>query len=155
MENIDVLLEIASEISKENMNEAGKEVYAIAPGELPSKDTISAGFSFDCSWNTRRWQGKEGVIAAISEGTGKIVYVFHKTLSCPHCKKMQTKRATNELSGLDYMSWKVEHKLNCMMNHTGSSSVRICFFYVLFFFNLNFMNESFANITWYKIPNIF
>ena len=48
------------------MNEAGKEVYAIASGELPSKDTISVGFSFDCSWNAKRWQGKEGVIAAMS-----------------------------------------------------------------------------------------
>ena len=55
---------------KENMNEAGKEVYTIASGELPSKDPISAGFSFDC--------------------TGKIVDVVHKTLSCPHCKKMQS-----------------------------------------------------------------
>ena len=42
----DVLLEIASEISKEDMNEAGKEVYALASGELPSKDPVRAGFSF-------------------------------------------------------------------------------------------------------------
>ena len=97
----DVLLEIASEIPKENMNEAGKEVYAIASGELPSKDPISAGFSFDCSWNARGWHGKEGVIAAISESTGKILDVVHKTLPCPHCKKMQRKRTNNELSGLD------------------------------------------------------
>ena len=115
------------------MNEAGKEVYAIASGELPSKDPISAGFSSDCSWNTRGWHGKKGVIAAISESTGKIVDVVHKTLSCPHCKKMQTKHANNELSGLDQMSCKTEHELNCMMNHTGSSSVAICTFYVLFF----------------------
>ena len=33
----DVLLEIASEILEENMNEAGKEVDAIASGELPQK----------------------------------------------------------------------------------------------------------------------
>ena len=129
----DVSLEIASEISKEDMNEAGKEVQAIASGELPSKDPISTGFSFDCSWNTRGWHGKEGVIAATSESTGKIVDVVHKTLSCPHCKKMQTKRAKNELSGLDYMSGKVEHELNCMMNHTGHSSVRIYISYNLFF----------------------
>ena len=126
----DVLQEIASEISKGNMNEAGKEVYAIVSGELPSKDPISEGFSFDCSWNTRGWHGKEGVIAAISESTGKIVDVVHKTLSCPHCKKIQAKRANNKLSGLNYMSWKVEHELNCMMNHTGSSSVRICNMYL-------------------------
>ena len=49
----DVLPEIASEISKENMNEAGKELYAITSRELPSKDPISARFSFDCSWSTR------------------------------------------------------------------------------------------------------
>ena len=115
------------------MNEAGKENYAIASGELPSKDPISAGFSSDCSWNTRGWHGKKGVIAAISESTGKIVDVVHKTLSCPHCKKMQTKHANNELSGLDQMSCKTELELNCMMNHTGSSSVTICTFYVLFF----------------------
>ena len=56
---------------------------------------------------------------------------------------MQTKRAKNELSGLDYMSWKVEHELNCMMNNTGNSSVRMYISYNLFFFNLNFINESF------------
>ena len=115
------------------MNEAGKEVYTIASGELPSKGPISAGFSFDCSWNTIGWYGKEGVIAAISESVGKIVDVVHKILLFPHCKKMQTKHANNKLSGLDYMSWKVKHELNCMMNHRGSSSVRICIFYVLFF----------------------
>ena len=94
---------------KKILNEAGKEVYSIASGEQPSEDPISVGFSFDCSQNARGWYGKEGVIAAISESTGKIVDVVQKTLSCPHCKKMQTKRANNELSGLDYMSWKVEH----------------------------------------------
>ena len=129
----DVLLEIASEILRENMNVAGKEVYATASGELSSKDPISTDFSFDCSWNKRGRHRKEGVIAAISENTVKIIDVVHKTLSCPHCKKVQTKRANNELSRLDYKSWKVEHELNCMMNHTGSSSVRICIFYLLFF----------------------
>ena len=71
----DVLLEIAPEILKENMNEAGKELYTTALGELPSKDPTSADFSFDC--------------------TGKIVDVVHKTLSCLHCKKMQSVQATS------------------------------------------------------------
>ena len=119
------MLEIASEILKGNMNEAEIEVYAVAWGELPSKDPTSAGFNLDCSWNTKGWYGKEGVIASITESRGKFVNVVHKTLSCPQCKKMQTKRANNELSGLDYMSWRVEHELNCMMNYKGSSSVRI------------------------------
>ena len=89
------------------------------------------------------WKGRSNC-SSISESTGKIVDVVDKTLSCPHCKKMQIKRANNELSGLYYMKWKVEHEMNCKMNHTVNSSVRIYIFYVFFFFHFKFYKWIFC-----------
>ena len=37
-----------------------------------NRDTTCTGVSFDCSWNSRGWLAKEGVIAAIAQKTGKI-----------------------------------------------------------------------------------
>ena len=86
-------------------------------------EPISTWFSFDCSWNPRGWQGKEGVVAAISKDTGKIVDVVHKSRSYLLCKKMKEKHEKDELSGLEYMTWQVKHEPSSMMNHTGSLSV--------------------------------
>ena len=67
---------------------------------------MTSGFSFDCSWNSCGWQGKEGVVAAISERTRKIVDVDHKSQSYLLCKKMKGQRG-----------------VGMMMNHTDSTSV--------------------------------
>ena len=66
------LLHIAKEIADENMKETGNEVYDCFSSIKSHAEPISERFSFDCSWNTKGWQGKEGVVAAISEGKGKI-----------------------------------------------------------------------------------
>ena len=148
----DVLLVIASEISKENMNEAGKD--GIASGELPSKDPISAGFSSDCSWNARGWHGKKGVISAISESTGKIVDVCSwedfivsilQENANEACKQWVVGIRLDELEN----SWIELHD----ESHRHFKCKNI-YFLCFVFFNLNLINESFANITWYKIPNI-
>ena len=96
---------------------------------------MTSGFSFDCSWNSCGWQGKEGAVAAISERTRKLVDVVHKSQSYLLCIKMKGQRGVGKISGLDYMIWFVKHGSNSMMNHTGSTSVSNTAFSVLLRFN--------------------
>ena len=79
---------VAKAIAEENMGDAGKEVHFNSNVSSNEGEVVSGGVSFDCSWNTRGWQGKGGVVAAISKRTGKIIDVIHKSLSYPQCKKI-------------------------------------------------------------------
>ena len=58
------------------MKQAADELYNMNKGTTES--VANAGVSLDCSWNSRAWQAKEGVVAAISQDTGKIIDIVHK-----------------------------------------------------------------------------
>ena len=90
--------------------------------ELVEK-VIDVGASFDCSWSSRGWSARDGLVAAVSEDTGKVLDVIYLSRECKHCKEMEQKRETGELSRLDYLSWYITHESNCLLNHEGSAQV--------------------------------
>ena len=70
---------------------------------MSSPRVLNAGTSFDCSWNSRGWQARDGIVAAISQDTGKILDIVHKSLSCPACKFKQSKRNEGSMTTIEYL----------------------------------------------------
>jgi hypothetical protein len=85
--------------------------------------TVDVGASFDCAWSSRGWSARDGVVAAISEDTGRVLDVVYMTRSCSHCKKMEEKRASGQLSKIEFFEWYIGHEENCYLNHEGSAQV--------------------------------
>ena len=84
---------------------------------------IDIGASFDCSWSSRGWSARDGLVAVVSEDTGKVLDVVYLTRECQKCKEMEEKRATGELSRIDFLSWYISHEPNCLLKHEGSAQV--------------------------------
>ena len=100
------------------------EVAADLTDQELGETVVDVGASFDCSWSSRGWSARDGLVAAVSEDTGKVLDVAYLTRECNHCKGMEEKRARGELSRLDYLSWYITHKPNCLLNnHEGSAQV--------------------------------
>ena len=107
------LAETTDKVARKNMLLAASELSK-------SNEIASTATSFDCSWNSRGWQTKQGVVAAISQDTGKILDVVHKVSFCRDCKLQQEKRDNKEISSLEYLVWFVDHEKDCQLNHSGS-----------------------------------
>ena len=97
--NTKKLVETSSEVTVSNMEMAAKEVHSINNN---NSDMKSTGVSFDCTQNSRGWQAKEGIVAAI---TTKILDIVKKTTYCRDCQKNQKLRDDNEMKPLEYMEW--------------------------------------------------
>ena len=59
------------------MEMAVKEVHSISNNNRDIKPT---GVTFDCTWNSRGWQAKEGFGAAIAQNTRKIINIVRKAI---------------------------------------------------------------------------
>ena len=92
--------------------------------ELHEK-VIDAGVTIDASWSTRGWSASDGVVAAISVDTGKVVDVVHLSSTCGECTKMEEKKKTGSVSRLDWHRWFEKHEPNCFLNHDGSAAVSL------------------------------
>ena len=98
-----LLLSKVQKVSEKNMKQAADELYDM---NIRSNESVAdAGVSLDCSWNSRGWQAKGGVVAAISQDTGKIIDIVHKTLYCRECSNKQSQRDDHKISALEYMEW--------------------------------------------------
>ena len=84
------------------MKLAAKEVHSIGNSKRDIKSTI---FSLSCTWNSRGWQAKEGVVTAMAQKTEKIIDIVRKTIYCRDCLKKQKLRDYNEMTPLEYMEW--------------------------------------------------
>ena len=69
---------------------------------MSSPRVLNAGTSFHYSWNSMGWQERDGIVAAISQDTGKIIDIVHKILSCPVCKFKQSKRNEGSMTAIEY-----------------------------------------------------
>ena len=113
------------------LNRAAREVkeWKFSNGELDCSleeldDTVvDAGVTIDASWSSRGWSATDAVVAAISADTGKVVDVVHMSSSCTECKRMQKKKAEENLSQQEYLAWFNRHEPNCYVNHEGSPAV--------------------------------
>ena len=63
---------------------AANELHAISDKK---KDIKSKGVNFDCTWNSRGWQAKEGAAAAIVQKIEKIIDTMRKTTDVRTAKK--------------------------------------------------------------------
>ena len=87
------------------------------------KKVVDVGASFECAWSSRGWSARDGVVTAISEDTGRVLDVVYMTRSCSQCKKMEEKRASGQLSKIEFLEWYIGHEENCYLNHEGSAQV--------------------------------
>jgi len=76
------------------------------------------GVSFDGTWQKRGYSSLNGVGAAISVSTGKVIDV--ETLS-RHCKNCLEHQSLKEENPVEYESWLADHEENCQLNHDGSA----------------------------------
>ena len=87
-------------------------------------DTIvDAGVTSNASWSLRGYSATDAVVAAISADTGKVMNVVHMSSSCMECKRMQKKKAEEDLSQQEYLAWFNRHEPNYYVNHEGSPAV--------------------------------
>ena len=97
----------------------------LATDEEVEDTVVDIGASFDCSWSSRGWSARDGLVAAVSEDTGKVLDVTYMTRECSRCKGMEEKRARGEISRIDFLSWYISHEPSCLLNHEGSAQVKI------------------------------
>lgn len=50
---------------------------------------------------------------------GGLVDLMMKIFDCPQCKRMKVKQSPHEIECANYLSWYVQHKLECPVNHDG------------------------------------
>ena len=103
------------------MEIAANGVYSFSNKNSDIKPT---GLSVDCTWNSRGWQAKDRVAAAIAQKNGKIIDIVRKTAYCRDCHKKQKPRDDNKITALEYMKWFINY--NSCLNLTGSP--HLCFF---------------------------
>lgn len=67
--------------------------------ELQEK-VVDVAASFDCSWSSRGWSARNGVVAVISEDTGKVLDAVYITHSCRKCTDIEDKRSKDVLHSI-------------------------------------------------------
>ena len=91
--------------------------------ELKQK-VVDAGVSFDCSWGSRGLSARDGIVASVSEDTGKVLDITYKIKSCPSCSAMEDKRAKpGKVSRIQFLELYISHEPPYHINHVGSSQV--------------------------------
>ena len=136
----------AEKVALQNMAIASNELRTLM--KCKKEEVASVATSFDCSWNSRGWQAKQGVVAAIAQENGKIIDVVHKNSFCRECKVKQESRDKKEISSLNYLEWYVNHEESCFLNHTGSSQVKLIITnYIIFLTILTEFNRCILKLT--------
>ena len=79
------------------------------------QEVTKVAVTVDGTWQRRGHKSKIGVVFLISVDTGEILDAIVKSLFCTECSKHDT-----SIPG--YNAWYEAHKLNCEINHTGSSA---------------------------------
>ena len=110
---------------KQFLGNVGK-VQQCTDEELKQK-VVDAEVSFDCSWSSRGWSARDGIVAKVSEDTGKVLDITYKTKSFPSCSAMEDKRAEGKVSRIQFLEWYISHESKCRLNHEGSSQVFFSF----------------------------
>ena len=90
-----------------------------ASAEVKQQEGSDIGISFDGTWQKRGYSSLNGVAAAISVTTGKVLDV--EVLS-RHCKGCSDHATLKDTKPHEYESWRVTHEEKCQLNHNGSAS---------------------------------
>ena len=103
--------EAVEKVAKNSMMEASVEVKQQEGNDI--------GISFDGTWQKRGHSSLNGVAAAISVTTGKVLDV---DVLSRHCKGCSEHAVMKETKPDEYESWKSTHEEKCQLNHNGSAS---------------------------------
>ena len=103
-----VLKDAAKIIAEKSMNGAASELRERKGGDV--------GVSVDETWQKTGFSSTNGVVAAISVDTGKVLDVAIMSKSCKGCTKMRSIAKSNPKQ---YEHWKASH--TCNQNYVGSS----------------------------------
>ena len=138
------ILRAAETLLEEELNEAAFEVKKIlrdvgdfedCPDEELREKIVNAGASLDGSWSSRGWSSRDGIVAAISVESGKVVDVVYLSGSCRQCTRMEEQRNSGKMTRLEFLEWYLRHDKDCFMNHDGSAAVSsqllLCYAYIL------------------------
>ena len=130
------ILKAAETLLEEELNDAAFEVKKLlrkvgdiedgSDEELREK-VVDAGASLDGSWSSRGWSAHDGIVAAVSVETGKVVDVVYLSTSCSECTKMEEKRNSGDISRREFLEWYLRHDDDCFQNHDGSVAVSVPF----------------------------
>ena len=104
----------AKEVAEETMKEACEELR-----QAPSSDTssvIDTDVSCDGTWQRRGFSSLNGVVAAISMKTGKILDIEAMSRACKACNLKEHLKKEDPLA---YANWKETHV--CNFNYRGSA----------------------------------
>ena len=80
--NTEKLVETCSEVADSNMKMAAKKVHSFNSN---NSDVKSTGLKFDWTMSSRGWQAKEGVGAAITQKSEKIIGIVRKRTYSRDC----------------------------------------------------------------------
>ena len=135
------IAQAAEALLEEELNNAAFEVKCVlrrlgdiedCTDEELRENITDTGATFDGSWSSRGWSARDGIVAAISVETGKVVDVVYLSGSCNQCTEMENKRQTGQITRLQFLGWYLQHDDNCYMNHDGSSAVSLNFLQLCF-----------------------
>ena len=87
--------------------------------EIKPQEGSDSSISFDGTWQKKGHSSLNGVAAAISVTTGKILDA--EVLS-RHCKGCPDHSALKDTKPDEYEFWEVTHEEKCQLNHNGSAS---------------------------------
>ena len=126
------LCNVAEKVAEGSMKKAaiGAKKYIIKNGasEIPpeadsSKEKLNIGVSVDCSWGSRGWASKQGIVDVCFEDTGKVLDVIFENFILKVYKNLKHKREIGTTSLIQYIESYNEHEPDCFLNHEGSASV--------------------------------
>jgi len=115
----------AEELSETIMAEAAKKTFQTIMAKDPDqiivingKEVAKIAVTIDGTWQRRGYSSKYGVVFVISADTGLVLDAVVKSLYCHECT------VNSSLLGdktPEFNKWYSNHKMNCSINHSGSS----------------------------------
>jgi hypothetical protein len=125
--HVNTVANTIKETCKQQLNNAANESRMIGgrPDTPATPNTTlitDIAITIDGSWLTRGFASRHGVVCAMSLESGKIVDCHHLSSVCRECEKWTGKDQTS----MEYMTWWLDHELDCTMNHEGSAASMEC-----------------------------
>ena len=100
---------------------AEKSRNAAAQSLIEKEGRSNVAVTFDGTWQRRGYSLLNGVFAAISWTTGKVVDIHTSSKHCHHCSLSAAKLESGKISPALHARWKEEHQKLCSANTNQSS----------------------------------
>ena len=119
------LCEESVKLADELMCQSGKRLFVIILTEEPDNIEMANNgqmlanvpVTVDGTWQRRGHCSKIGIVFIISVHTGEVLDYIIKSLVCHSC----INHNHDDKQSKEYKDWFEKHKINCLINHSGSS----------------------------------